>query len=83
MIGVFLFPTVPYPNILAIYDFRTIICSSSQHPFRCLKRGETLTYTIGQTLTYGSGVTQTDFEGLATAMMCILHRRKGWHGGGR
>ena len=37
-------------------------------PFQCLERGETLTYTIGQTLTYGRGVTQTDFEGLATAM---------------
>ena len=33
--------------------------------FHDLKRGETLTYTIGQTLTYGKGVTQTDFEGVA------------------
>ena len=52
-------------------------------PFQCLKRGESLTYGIGETLTYGDGVTQTDFWGLARAMMCILQCRKGRSGCGR
>jgi hypothetical protein len=33
-------------------------------PFQRLKRGESLTCTIGLTLTYGTGVTQTYFEAI-------------------
>lgn len=52
----------------ALFKFRVhqhAPCTS----FQFLKRGESLTYDIGESLTYGRGVTQTDFWGLATAIM--------------